>query len=185
MNDIQIRKVTLGGYHRGDVEQFLRQTQEASQRQKEALQTAREERDALQTERDALQQEVAALREEQRRQTQEIARLRESLNNKHRENASLSRMVWELQCAWEKLNDELQTEKTALEEQRRLFDELLQEHNRLESQLEHCNQVGRLAREGGGKAAQALTGVAAQLQEIRSQVQEADAARDRDKRSVV
>lgn len=185
MNDIQIRKVALGGYHRGDVEEMIRQTQDASQRQQEALLAAQEARDSLAEERDALLRDTAALREEGNEKTREIAALQTALNQKNRENTSLTHMLQEIQRSWEELTNELQTQKTALEEQRRLFDELLQEHSRLESKLERCNEVGRLAREGGGKAAQALTGVAAQLQEIRSQVREADAALDRDKRGVV
>ncbi len=185
MNDIQIRKVTFGGYHRGDVEEVLRQTQSVSQQQKEALHAVKAERDSLAAERDALQQEAFALRAALDEKSREATDLQAAVNQKNRENAGLSRMLQELQRSWEELSSELQAQKAALEEQHRLFDELLQEHARLESKLEHCNQVGRLAREGGDKAALALTGVATQLQEIRSQVQEVDAALDRDRPGAV
>ncbi|MCD8147885.1 MAG: hypothetical protein LUD84_11540 [Clostridiales bacterium] len=187
MNDIQIRKVAFGGYHREDVEKVLSQWQSAAAQQKEALRTAQTERGALTEERNALEQERDDLRaelDETNRQyaalQAENAALQTTLNKQTRENRHLAVMLREFQKSCNQLADELETQETALEEQRRLFDELLQEYGKLEDKLERCNQAGRLAKEGGSKAAQALTGVAARLQEIRSQVQEVDAALDRD-----
>lgn len=187
MNDIQIRKVAFGGYHREDVEKVLGQWQSTAAQQKEALRTAQAERDALAAEKDALTQTCADLRAELEEKNRENAALQgekavlqAALDGKAQENSHLTRMLREVQQSCDALADELRTQEAALDEQRHLFDELLQEYGKLESKLERCNQVGRLAKEGGSKAAQALTGVAVQLQEIRSQVQEVDAALDRD-----
>ncbi|MCD8334205.1 MAG: hypothetical protein LUC35_02380 [Clostridiales bacterium] len=192
MNDIQIRKVTFGGYHRGDVEQALRRNQSAADRQKEALQAAQAQRDSLAEERKALRQENAALRAALDQETRQNAALREenaalqtALDGKTKENGDLASMLREVQQSCNGLADELEAQEAALEEQHQLFDELLQEYGKLEDKLARCNQAGRLAKEGGDKAAQALTGVAARLQEIRSQVRDVDAAIERDPRGGV
>ena len=213
MDQIQIRKVAIGGYHRGDVDKVLSTMRKAESgaayEREKALQEAQQENNALR-----------ARLEEMDRLEGENRRLRQALEKKEAEQKVLEGEKAQALAQLENL-------KRAEAQAASRYAQLRQEYGQMKGQLERYAQgsqaydalkadIGqiemdarlrakRLVDEGDAKAAQALseaqdkitsvnqryeqlreslnatlTHVAAQLQEIRAQVQGLDTALDRD-----